>query len=126
VGGFVDFIIGRNSPIPVEQTRLFTTTVDSQRFVRIQVCEGESEAFDDNTKLGEVILSGLRDARRGELSVAVTFEIDTDGILQVRALDQETGQEQATSMRLLGGPSESQEAQFSHLTALEPEASPSP
>ena len=103
LGGNVDRIIERNSVIPVEQTRLFTTTVDDQRYVRIEVCQGESPRFDENTKLGEVLLSGLRPAPRGEVAVAVSFEINTDGLLEVRALDQQTGQEQTATMQVLGG-----------------------
>jgi molecular chaperone DnaK len=106
VGGYVDFIIERNSPIPVEQTRLFTTTRDNQRFVRIQVCQGESEEFEKNLKLGEVVLSGLREAPRGEVTIAVTFEINTDGLLEVRARDRDTGLQQVATMRVLGGLSE--------------------
>jgi molecular chaperone DnaK len=102
-GGFVDHIIERNSAIPVEQTRLFTTTTDQQSYVRIQVAQGEEEVFDRNTKLGEITLSGLRRAARGEVTIAVTFEINTDGLLEVRALDQDTGQEQVATMRVLGG-----------------------
>ncbi|NVB39097.1 Hsp70 family protein [Pseudenhygromyxa sp. WMMC2535] len=103
IGGNVDFIIERNSVIPVERTRLFTTTADKQRYVRIQVCQGESPRFEENTKLGELMLSGLREAPRGAVTVAVTFEINTDGLLEVRALDQDTGQEQVATMRVLGG-----------------------
>ncbi|HVI03978.1 MAG TPA: Hsp70 family protein [Enhygromyxa sp.] len=103
IGGNVDFIIERNSVIPVEQTRLFTTTADHQRYVRIQVCQGESPNFEQNTKLGEILLTGLREAPRGSVTVAVTFEINTDGLLEVRALDQDTGQEQVATMRVLGG-----------------------
>jgi molecular chaperone DnaK len=103
IGNNVDFIIERNSAIPIEQTRLFTTTADNQRYVRVQVCQGESDAFDGNTKLGEVTLTGLREAPRGEVTIAVTFEINTDGLLEVRALDQDTGQEQVATMRVLGG-----------------------
>ena len=103
IGGYVDFIIERNTPIPVEQTRLFTTTADAQRFVRIQVCQGEEEEFDRNLKLGELVLSGLREAPRGEVTIAVTFEINADGLLEVRARDRDTGQQQSTTMRVLGG-----------------------
>ncbi len=103
LGGYVDFIIERNSAIPLEQTRMFTTTTDNQRFVRIQVCQGEDEVFENNLKLGELVLSGLRDAPRGEVTVAVTFEINADGLLEVRAMDQETGQQQVATMRVLGG-----------------------
>ncbi|MEM7154198.1 MAG: Hsp70 family protein [Myxococcota bacterium] len=112
VGGYVDVIIERNTPIPVEQTRLFTTTRDNQRFVRIQVCQGEEEEFDRNLKLGEVVLSGLRDAARGEVTIAVTFEINTDGLLEVRARDRDTGQQQVATMRVLGGLSEAEVAEM--------------
>ncbi len=111
IGGNVDFIIERNSVIPIEQTRMFTTASDNQRYVRIQVCQGESARFEDNTKLGEILLTGLREAPRGGVTVAVTFEINTDGLLEVRALDQDTGQEQVATMRVLGGlPQEEVEA----------------
>ena len=103
VGGYVDTIIERNTPIPVEQTRLFTTTSDGQRFVRIQVCQGENELFEGNFKLGELTLSGLREAPRGEVTIAVTFEINADGLLEVRARDHDTGAAQSTTMRVLGG-----------------------
>jgi molecular chaperone DnaK len=103
LGGYVDFIIERNTPIPVEQTRLFTTTADNQRYVRIQVCQGEEEEFDRNLKLGELVLSGLRDAPRGEVTIAVTFEINADGLLEVRARDKDTGKQQSATMRVLGG-----------------------
>ncbi len=103
IGGNVDFIIERNSVIPVEQTRQFTTTAHRQRYVRIQVCQGESDRFEENTKLGEIMLTNLRESPRGAVTVAVTFEINTDGLLEVRALDQETGEEQVATMRVLGG-----------------------
>ncbi|MBK6918788.1 MAG: Hsp70 family protein [Deltaproteobacteria bacterium] len=103
LGGFVDVVIPRNTAIPVEQTRLFTTTTDNQRFVRIQVCQGEAEDFDANHKLGELTLAGLRDAPRGEVTVAVTFEINADGLIEVRAIDQDTGARQSATMRVLGG-----------------------
>src|SRR5690606_30929696 len=74
VGGYTDFVIERNTPIPVEQTRLFTTTTDNQRFVRIQVGQGEGEQFEHSQKLGEVVLTGLRQAPRGDVTIAVTFE----------------------------------------------------
>ncbi|MEM6293096.1 MAG: Hsp70 family protein [Myxococcota bacterium] len=103
LGGYVDTIIERNSAIPIEQTRMFTTTADNQRFVRIQVCQGEDKSFENNLKLGELVLSGLREAPRGAVTVAVTFEINADGMLEVRAMDQETGQQQVATMRVLGG-----------------------
>ncbi len=112
LGGFVDVVIPRNTPIPVEQTRLFATTTDNQRFVRIQVCQGEGEDFDANHKLGELTLAGIREAPRGEVTIAVTFEINADGLLQVRAQDQATGQEQSATMQVLGGLDEEQVRQM--------------
>jgi molecular chaperone DnaK len=108
VGGFADIIIERNAQIPVEQTRSFATSQDGQQVVRIQVCQGESRQFDNNQPLGELVLEGLRPAPRGEVRVEVTFEIDTDGILQVRARDAETGHEQRARIQLLGAMDEAQ------------------
>ncbi len=113
LGGFVDAVIQRNTQIPVEQTRLFTTTTDNQRIVRIQVCEGESEDFDANHKLGELTLGNLRDAPRGEVTIAVTFEINADGLLEVSAVDQLTGMRQSATMRVAGRPSDEELDQMS-------------
>jgi molecular chaperone DnaK len=102
IGGFADTIIGRNAQIPIEQTRVFATSADDQTQVRIQVCQGESRAFEENTVLGELILDGLRPGPRGAVKIAVTFEIDTDGILKVRAKDPESGRAQAANIQVLG------------------------
>jgi len=106
VGGYSDTIIERNAQIPVEQTRSFTTSQNNQQIVRIQVCQGEDREFENNQALGELVLEGLRPAPRGEVRVDVTFEIDTDGILQVRARDSETGREQRARIQILGTVSE--------------------
>jgi len=102
VGGYVDQIIPRNSPVPCSQTRSFTTSTDNQSVVRLRVCQGEGDAFGANTMLGELELSGLRAARRGEVVIEVTFELDADGILQVRARDLETSRQTEARMRLVG------------------------
>ena len=108
VGGYSEVIIDRNAQIPVEQTRRFVTSVDHQTQVRIQVCQGEARKFDENQALGELVLDGLPPAPRGEVQVEVTFEIDTDGILQVSARDLETHQEQQAETHVLGAPSQEQ------------------
>ena len=100
VGDFCDVVIERNTPIPCERTRLFTTATDNQTMVRVSVAQGESKYFSQNTTLGQVELTGLRAAGRGEVSIAVTFEIDADGILNVRAKDQTTGKEAKARMQL--------------------------
>jgi molecular chaperone DnaK len=105
-GGFAERIVDRNVQIPVEQTRIFTTSSDNQQVVKIQVCQGESRRFEENVPLGELELSDLRRARRGEIKIAVTFLVDTDGILQVSAMDPDTGQAQRATMQVRGTMSE--------------------
>ena len=112
VQGFCDHIILRNAAIPVEQTRIFSTTHDNQDAVLIRICQGESRRVEKNVVLGELELLGLRAAQRGEVQIAVTFEIDTDGILNVSAKDLETGRATRTQITLFGGYSEDQVAQM--------------
>jgi len=106
-GGYTDTIIPRNSKIPCERTRRFATGRDMQTSVRVRVGQGESPAFQQNTYLGEVELSGLRPAPRGEVTVAVTFEVDADGTLRIRARDVQTGQEARATLQLVGVADES-------------------
>ena len=106
-GGYTDVIIPRNSKIPCERTRRFATGRDMQTTVRVRVAQGESTAFGQNTFLGEVELSGLRPASRGEVTVAVTFEVDADGTLRIRARDVQTGQEARATLQLVGVADES-------------------
>ncbi len=98
VGGFSETIIERNASIPCSETRSFTTSVDDQTEVRIEVYQGEGRMVTDNEKLGEFVLEGLRPAKRGDIKVAVSFDIDANGIVNVRAQDNETGK--AASIRL--------------------------
>lgn len=106
-GGYTDTIIPRNSKIPCERTRRFATGRDMQTTVRVRVAQGEHQFFPQNTFLGEVELSGLRPAPRGEVVVAVTFEVDADGTLRVRARDVQTGQEARATLQLVGVADES-------------------
>jgi molecular chaperone DnaK len=100
-GGFAEPIVERNVPLPVEQTRVFATSSDGQTKVVIQVCQGESRRFEENAALGELSLHGLRAGRRGQVKIEVTFKVDTNGILRVRARDPETdtATEAAVSVR---------------------------
>lgn len=106
-GAFTDTIIPRNSKIPCERTRRFATGRDMQTTVRVRVAQGEAPNFAENTYLGEVELSGLRPAPRGEVVVAVTFEVDADGTLRVRARDVQTGLEARATLQLIGVADES-------------------
>jgi molecular chaperone DnaK len=101
VGGFTDSVIARNATIPCEHTRVFATGRDLQTTVHLRVAQGEAEHFADNTYLGELELSGLRPAPRGDVTLSVTFEIDADGTLQVRAMDTSTHREARATMRLV-------------------------
>ena len=85
-----------------EKTRTFLTASDNQTVVFIRVAQGESARFAENTRLGELELSGLKPGTRGEVKILVTFELDADGILNVRAKDKDTSRETQATMRLLG------------------------
>jgi molecular chaperone DnaK len=102
VGGFADVLIDANSPVPCDRTRSFTTGSDSQSSVVVRVAQGEGKRFADNTFLGELELSGLAVAARGVPQIGVTFEIDVDGMLNVRARDTKTGREMVARMQLVG------------------------
>ena len=102
VGGYSDVLITSNSPVPCEKTRTFLTASDNQTVVFIRVAQGESVRFAENTRLGELELSGLKPAPRGAVKILVTFELDADGILNVRAKDKATDRETKATMRLLG------------------------
>ena len=92
VGGFCERLIERNSAIPTGTNKRFTTSVDGQSEVKIEVFQGEARMAADNEKLGEFILQGLRPAPRGEVKITVYFDIDGDGIVSVTAEESETGQ----------------------------------
>jgi len=101
VGGFCDTVIPRNAKIPCEHTRVFATGRDMQTQVHVRVAQGEAEHFKDNMCLGELELTGLRPAPRGEVTMSVTFELDADGSLQVRAIDTVSGREARAAMKLV-------------------------
>ncbi len=103
VGGYFQTVIPKNTTVPTSQTHLFTTVQDSQTSVRIAVLQGESERAVENELLGEFILDGIRAARRGEVSIEVTFEISADGIVGVAARDVDTGQQQSITVTATSG-----------------------
>jgi molecular chaperone DnaK len=109
VGGYADVLIQANTPVPCEKTRAFLTASDGQTMVFIRVAQGESSRFAENTYLGELELSGLKPARRGEVSIVVTFELDADGLLNVKARDKETGHETKATMKVTGGSTDATE-----------------
>ena len=114
VGGFCDMLIDANTPVPCDRTRTFATASDGQTTVRVRIAQGESKRFSENTFLGELELTGLTAAARGEAQIAVTFEIDVDGILNVRARDVKTGSETGARIELVGAQTEPAEIQAMH------------
>jgi molecular chaperone DnaK len=100
LGGVATSLIGRNTPVPVKKTDVFTTAADMQSSVTIHVVQGERPMAADNTSLGQFNLDGLPPAPRGIPKIDVTFDIDANGILNVSAKDQATGRTQ--SIRISG------------------------
>jgi molecular chaperone DnaK len=106
VGGFTEKIIDKNTPIPIEKSRTFTTSRDGQDRVKIRVYQGESNRAEECELLGEFEFTGFRIGYRGEVQIQVTFEIDSNGIVNVSATDLETGQKTSTTISLSSGLSE--------------------
>ena len=104
VDGFCDAVIERNMQVPCERTRVFVTAVDNQTLVRVRISQGESSRFGENTLLGEVELSSLSPAPRGETQIAVSFSLDTNGMLSVSAKDVATNRATSTQVRLVAQP----------------------
>jgi molecular chaperone DnaK len=106
VGGYTEKIIEKNTPVPIEKSKTFTTSRDGQERVKIRVYQGESNRADECEMLGEFEFSGFRIGYRGDVKIDVNFEINTDGIVNVSATDLETGQKTSTTITLSSGLSE--------------------
>jgi molecular chaperone DnaK len=107
-GGIVEPIIPRNTTIPCRKSKVFTTAQDNQDMVRVHVVQGEREMSENNKSLGKVELHGLPPAPRGVPEIEVTFEIDANGIMNVRAKDLGTGKAQSSRVVSSGGLSETE------------------
>ena len=105
-GGLAETVIERNTPVPIEQSRTFTTYQDYQESVQIKVFQGESRKASENELLGQFEFGGFKKARRGEVQIEVAFEINSDGLVKVKACDEETGQQAETTITLASGLSE--------------------
>ena len=94
MGGIATKMIERNTTIPANKAETFSTAVDNQPSVEINVLQGEREMAVDNKSLGKFILDGIASAPRGVPQIEVSFDIDANGVLQVKAKDKGTGKEQ--------------------------------
>ncbi len=103
LGGVSTRLIERNTTIPTSKSQVFSTASDSQPSVEIHVLQGEREFARDNRTLGKFHLDGIAPAPRGMPQVEVTFDIDANGILQVKAKDKGTGKEQQIRIEASSG-----------------------
>ncbi|PIZ99930.1 MAG: molecular chaperone DnaK [Candidatus Komeilibacteria bacterium CG_4_10_14_0_2_um_filter_37_10] len=103
LGGVATPIIERNTTIPTSRSQIFSTAADNQTSVEIHVVQGERPMSQDNKSLGRFILSGIPPAPRGVPQVEVTFDIDANGILNVKAQDKATNKVQSITITASSG-----------------------
>jgi molecular chaperone DnaK len=106
MGGVMTRLIDRNTTIPTSKSQVFSTAADTQTQVEINVLQGEREFAQDNKSLGRFILDGIAPAPRGVPQIEVTFNIDANGIVNVKAVDKGTGKEQHITIQGSGNLSE--------------------
>jgi molecular chaperone DnaK len=103
LGGVATPLIPRNTTIPTAKSQIFSTAADNQSSVEIHVLQGERPIAADNRTLGRFMLDGILPAPRGMPQIEVTFDIDANGILNVRAQDKGTGREQKITITASSG-----------------------
>ncbi|MDQ5949181.1 MAG: molecular chaperone DnaK [Patescibacteria group bacterium] len=103
MGGVATKLIERNTTIPASRSQVFSTAADNQTSVEIHIVQGERAMANDNKSLGRFILDGIPPAPRGMPQVEVTFDLDANGILSVKAKDKATNKEQSIRIEARSG-----------------------
>lgn len=103
LGGVSTKLIERNTTIPSSKSQVFSTAADNQTSVEIHITQGERPMASDNKSLGRFILDGIPPAPRGMPQVEVTFDVDANGILNVKAKDKASGKEQSIRIEASSG-----------------------
>jgi molecular chaperone DnaK len=103
LGGVFTRMIDRNTTIPTKKSQTYSTAEDNQNAVTIRVFQGEREMAADNKLLGQFDLVGIPPAPRGVPQIAVSFDIDANGIVNVSARDEQSGKEQQIRIQASGG-----------------------
>jgi molecular chaperone DnaK len=98
LGGVMTKLIERNTTIPTSRSQVFSTAADNQTSVEVHVLQGEREMARDNRTLGRFHLDGIAPAPRGMPQIEVTYDLDANGILNVKAQDKGTGREQSVTI----------------------------
>jgi len=103
MGGVATHLVDKNTTIPTSRSQVFSTAADNQTSVEIHIVQGERPMAGDNKSLGRFILDGIPPAPRGMPQVEVTFDIDANGILNVKAKDKTTNKEQSIRIEASSG-----------------------
>ena len=103
LGGVATKLIERNTTIPSSKSQVFSTAADNQTSVEIHITQGERPMASDNKSLGRFILDGVPPAPRGMPQIEVTFDVDANGILNVKALDKASGKTQSIRIEASSG-----------------------
>ncbi|MFC1802270.1 molecular chaperone DnaK [Patescibacteria group bacterium] len=103
MGGVATKLIERNTTIPTSKSQIFSTAVDNQTSTEIHIVQGERQMSTDNKSLGRFILDGIPPAPRGVPQVEVSFDVDANGILNVKAKDKTSGKEQSIKIEASSG-----------------------
>lgn len=106
LGGVATKLIERNTTIPASKSQVFSTAADNQTSVEIHIVQGERAMAGDNKSLGRFILDGVPPSPRGMPQVEVTFDVDANGILNVKAREKTSGKEQSIRIEARSGLSE--------------------